>query len=96
VRQLADAVVVGVQRWVARQLVRRQLPTRLAALIGAQSGERPLGAAGLSVELLNAGMRGGYAKDVAAQVTLKLHHEAPADGRGHTQWPCPDRCCDVS
>ncbi len=53
---------------MARRLVRRQLATRLAPLMGCAPGERPLEATALSVQLLHAGSRGGYARDVAAQV----------------------------
>lgn len=59
------------QGWVARRLVRRQLAARLAPLIGCTPGERQaLEAAALSVQLLNAGSHGGYARDVAAQVAV--------------------------
>lgn len=58
----------GLQRWVARQLVGRQIVTRLAPLIGDERGERPAEAAGLAVQLLQAGARGGFARDAAAQV----------------------------
>lgn len=57
------------QGWVARQLVGRQLVARLAPLIGDECGERPVEAAGLAVQLLNAGSRGGFARDAAAQVS---------------------------
>ena len=69
VKWLKSRVVL--QGWVARRLVRRQLAAWLAPLIGCAPGERPREAAALSVQLLNAGAQGGYARDVAAQVSNK-------------------------
>jgi hypothetical protein len=75
------AALVVLQGWVARRLVRRQLAARLAPLIGCAPGERPLEAAALSVQLLNAGAQGGYARDVAAQVSNT--HEAAVSHLPH-------------
>ena len=73
---------VVLQGWVARRLVRRQLAARLAPLIGCAPGERPLEAAALSVQLLHAGACGGYARDVAAQVSN--NHAAAVSRLPHT------------
>jgi hypothetical protein len=78
---------VVLQGWVARRLVRRQLATRLAPLIGCGPGERPLEATALSVQLLNAGAQGGYARDVAAQVA------APASGFSERHIQAAVDCC---